>query len=86
MGKIKTPDWVLKGKEKPSKKKVSGKVFKIRLCPKCGSDDVNVVLGHEEGKGKGEWECKKCKWNGKPIKEEEVSEEKFLEIMEKKGE
>jgi len=84
MGKIKTPDWVLKGKEKkPAKKKV-GKTYKIRKCPKCGSLDVAVVLGYKEGKGKGEWECKKCKWNGKNVNEEEVSEEKFLEMMEQK--
>ena len=53
------------------KKKQAGKTFKIRKCPKCGSDDVSVVLGFDEGKGKGEWECKKCKWLGKNLKEEE---------------
>lgn len=83
MGRIKTPDWVLKGKEKPKVKK-AGKTYKIRKCPKCGSTDIGVVLGYEEGKGKGEWECKKCKWNGKNVNEEEVLEEKFLELMEKK--
>ena len=83
MSKIQTPDWVLKGKKKPQKKK-AGKTYKIRVCPKCSSSDVGVVLGYEEGKGKGEWECKKCKWMGKEIKEEELSEEEFLEGMEKK--
>ena len=83
MGKIQTPDWVLKGKEKPKLKKV-GKIYKIRKCPECGGVDIGVVLGYDEGKGKGEWACKKCKWAGKKPNEEEVSEDKFLEMMEKK--
>ena len=55
MSKLKTPDWILKGGKEPKKKKVSGKTFKIRRCPKCNSDDISVVLGFDEGKGKGEW-------------------------------
>jgi transcription elongation factor Elf1 len=77
MGKIKTPDWILKGSKKPSEKK-KGRMYKIRKCPKCGSAKVNVVLGEEEGKGKGEWECKQCKWKGTDISMEEVSEEEFM--------
>ena len=105
--KIQTPEWVLKGynseKEylgKTGKKKpASGKVFKIKKCPKCKSNDVKVVLTGKEGseeddsttssassqsKGRGEWECKKCKWRGKDVFEEEVSEDKFLEYLESK--
>ena len=85
MGKLKTPDWVLEGKKEPKEKKKS-KTFKIRKCPKCGSDDVFVVLGMDDGNGKGEWECKRCKWVGKILKEEEVSEDEFIKYLEKKGE
>lgn len=83
--------------EKTGKKKqVSEKTFKIKKCPKCGSSEINVVLtGKEEieeeeddsstannqGKSKGEWECKKCKWKGKNISEKEVSENEFLEYL-----
>jgi len=96
MGKLSTPDWIKEGysskeeyeKKKgiKNKKKKEGKVFKIRKCPKCGSDEVAVLLGNEEGKGKGEWECKKCKWTGRNINEEEVSEDEFMEYLDKKGE
>ena len=63
------------------KKKAVGKIFKIRKCPKCGSDEISVVLGFDEGKGKGEWECKKCKWVGKNAKEEEVFEDEFIKYL-----
>ncbi len=96
MGKLATPDWIKEGfsskeayeKSKGIKnnKKEKGKVFKIRKCPKCNSDDVSVLLGNEEGKGKGEWECKKCKWKGTNIKEEEVSEDEFMKYLDDKGE
>lgn len=94
---MKTPDWILQGfnseeehnKSKGIKKKSrtptgTGKTFKIRKCPKCRSDDVSVVLGFDEGKG--EWECKKCKWQGKNINEEEVSEKDFMKYLDEKGE
>src|SRR3989338_1419706 len=90
--KLSTPEWLLGGysseeeyiKSKGiNKKKISGKAFKIRKCPKCGSDDMGVVIGKEEGEGTGEWECHKCKWVGKNVKEEEISEEEFLSIAEK---
>jgi len=92
--KIQTPEWVLKGysSEKEylaktgKKKQVSGKSFKIKKCPKCKSGNISVFLGIEEGKGKGEWECKKCKWRGKDVLEEEVSEDEFLEHLEGIGE
>jgi transcription elongation factor Elf1 len=85
MGKLTTPDWILKGGKKPTKKKEKG-TFKIRKCPKCGSDEVQVVLTGEEGKGTGEWECKKCKWVGRNIVMDEVSEEEFMKYLDEKGE
>ncbi len=95
MGKLTTPDWVKEGFESKSAwekkkgikaKKPGEKTFKIRKCPKCGSDDVNVVLTGEEGKGSGEWECKKCKWAGKGVKIDEVGEEEFMKYLDEKGE
>ena len=55
MGKLKTPDWILQGKEKPKEKK-KGKTFKVRECPKCGSTNVSVVLSGEEGRKADSWE------------------------------
>ncbi len=80
--KIQTPDWILKGKEKP-KAKIKSKVYKVRKCPKCKSAEIGVVLGIEEGRGKGEWECRRCKWKGVEIINEEVGEEEFLKIFDK---
>lgn len=84
MGKIKTPDWILKGKEKSTEKKKLEKMFKIKVCPKCGSHDVGVVLTGEEGKGARDWECKKCKWTGKNIDEKELNEEEFMKYLDEK--
>ena len=77
-----------KTKEKaPAKaKKSSGKVFKIRVCPKCKSDNVFVVLTGEEGKGTGEWECRNCGWVGKDVAEKELDEEAFMVYLDEKGE
>jgi len=85
MGKLTTPDWILKGGKKPEKKKEKG-IFKIRKCPKCKSDDVQVLLTGEEGKGKGEWECKKCKWTGSDIAVSQVSEDEFMKYLDERGE
>ncbi|MBU2612571.1 MAG: hypothetical protein KKB62_02510 [Nanoarchaeota archaeon] len=78
--KIQTPDWILKG-DMPPKRKKQGKTFKIRMCPKCNSDKVSVVIGDV-----GKWECKECKWKGTKPKEEELEEEEFMEYLDKKGE
>lgn len=89
-GKLATPAWILEGYDspeeynkakgkKPEKKK--GKTYSIKVCPKCQSNNVQVVLTGEEGKNTGEWECKKCKWKGRNIGEKDVSEDEFLEIM-----
>jgi ribosomal protein S27AE len=89
--KIQTPEWVLKGfsseeeynKKKGIKaeKKEKG-VFKLRLCPKCGSDEVVIATSKERSK---EWECKKCKWVGANIKEKNVNEDEFMEYLDKKN-
>ncbi len=97
MGKLSTPDWIKEGfdskeayeksKGKSGKsKKAEGKTFKIRKCPKCESSDVNVVLTGEEGKTAREWECKKCKWHGKDIEEEELTEDEFMKYLDDNGE
>jgi len=65
-------------KGKKTEKK-TGKTFKVRECPKCSSDDVGVLLGSDEGKRTGEWECHKCKWTGKDIVEKKLTEDEFLD-------
>jgi len=67
-------------------KKPNEKTFKIRRCPKCNGDNVNVVLTGEEKKETGEWECKKCKWHGKDIEEEELTEDEFMKYLDDKEE
>ena len=95
--KLATPDWIKEGFDSPQeyakskgksvkKKSSEEKTFKLRLCPKCKSDNVNVVLTGEEGKGTKDWECKKCKWTGKNIDEKELTEDEFMEYLDKKGE
>jgi len=95
MGKLSTPDWVKEGygseeeynKAKGIKsKKKEGKTFKIKLCQKCKSDNVSVLLIGEEGKNKGEWECHKCKWVGRDVNEKELSEDEFMKYLDEKGE
>ena len=93
--KMKTSDWILEGYDSEEEynkakgiknKKISGKTFKLKRCPKCKSDEVGVVVGGEEGKGSKGWECKKCKWKGNDIKEDELSEEEFMKYLDDKGE
>jgi ribosomal protein L37AE/L43A len=90
-GKLSTPAWITEGYDspaeyekaigkKPESKKV-GKTFKVRKCPKCGSDEVGVVIGEV-----GVWECKKCKWTGRNIVEEELTEDEFMKYLDEKGE
>jgi hypothetical protein len=98
--KLSTPAWILEGYDSPEEynkakeidngKKKSGKIFKIKKCPKCDSDDVKVVLSGSDSEeisntGK-EWECKKCGWKGKNIKKQELSEEEFMKYLDDKGE
>jgi len=79
-GKLATPAWILKGEKKPKEKK-KGKIFRIKICPECGSDDVSVVGGE-----KPEWKCNKCDYRGKDIGEKEVSEDEFMKYLDDKGE
>lgn len=69
-----------------SKSRIKEKIFKVKKCPKCGSYNVNVVLTGEEGKSAKEWECKNCKWHGKNIEEEELTEDEFMKYLDEKGE
>ena len=97
--KLSTPDWIREGfdskedwekKHGMNKKKKEGKTFKVKKCPKCGSYDVNVVLSgsdsEEESNTGKQWECKKCKWNGSNIQEDELSEDEFMKYLDEKGE
>lgn len=94
--KLATPDWIKEGYDSPEdynkakglhkKKESSEKTFRVRRCPECESDSVAVVLGGEEGKGSNGWECKKCKWVGKNINEEELTEDEFMKYLDDKGE
>ena len=96
---MKTPDWILEGYDSPADynkakgiktEKKKGKTFKIRECPKCKSDEVGIVLSNSDSEEAGntgkQWQCRKCKWIGQNIKEEELSEEEFMKHLDKKGE
>ena len=87
--KLSTPAWILEGfdseeeynkkkgiKSKPKAK--TGEEFHVKVCPQCRSRDVSVVAREV-----GVWECKKCKWKGRNIEEESVSEEEYFKIIEK---
>ena len=97
--KLSTPAWILEGYDSPAaykkakgikKEKKSGKTFKIKVCPKCGSDNVGVVLSNmdsEEESNTGKmWECRKCKWSGRDIDEKELTEDEFMKYLDEKGE
>lgn len=88
--KLKTPDWIVEGynSEKEYSKakgivneKKSEKTFKLRKCPKCDGDNVEVVIGEA-----GMWKCKKCGHKGREFKEEELTEAEFMEYLDNKGE
>lgn len=64
-------------------KKKNEKTFKIRKCPKCNCDNVNITIGKEVT---GEWECNGCGWKGTEIKEEGLIEEEFMKYLDKRGE
>lgn len=92
--KLKTPEWILEGynseddylKATGKEKRKKGKTFKVKKCPKCGSDDVGVLLSgsdSEEGGGN-EWKCHKCKWKGEDIIKKELTEDELMEYMDSK--
>lgn len=93
--KLSTPDWIKEGYDSKAdynkakgikKEKKIGKTFRIRKCPKCGGDDIGVLLVGEEGKKAENWECRQCKWKGKDVAEEELSEEEFMKYLDERGE
>jgi DNA-directed RNA polymerase subunit M/transcription elongation factor TFIIS len=99
--KLATPDWIREGYDskadyekahgvKEKKKKAEQKTFKIRECPKCGSDDVGLVLSNmdseEESNTGKEWECHKCGWKGKNVVQKELTEDEFMKYLDEKGE
>lgn len=103
--KLATPQWILEGYNSPedyekacggSKKEVKkvskkkGKGIKVKICPKCGSEDVCVVLSgndtEEESNTGKEWECRECKWKGVDVDYKELSEDEFMEYLDKRGE
>jgi rubredoxin len=79
--KIQTPDWILKGEEGPKEEKKKGKTFNLRRCPECDSDELGVVIGEV-----GLWECRKCGWKGENVKEDELTEDEFMQYLDEKGE
>jgi hypothetical protein len=58
------------------------KIYKLKVCPDCDSEEVGIVLTGQEGKAPDEWVCRKCKWKGHEIKNIELSEDEFLERIE----
>jgi len=98
-GKLATPTWILEGFDSEadynkskgiSKDKKEGKVFKIRECPKCESDNVGIVLSNsdsEEDSSTGKsWECHKCGWIGSEVIQKELTEDEFMKYLDDKGE
>lgn len=59
------------------------RTHRVKKCPKCGSTEVFIVLIGEEGKKAENWECRACNWKGRSIEEKELSENEFLEHLEK---
>ena len=92
MSAMKTPDWIIEGfdskadweKKKGIKSKKKGKTYKVRNCPKCGGDVKIVLVG--EGKTADNWECHKCKWKGRDVKIDELTEDEFMKYLDEKGE
>ena len=94
--KVQTPDWILEGYDsKEAYEKAKGiksekkqkKAYKIKICPKCKSNNVGIVLSgndYEEESNTGrEWECRKCKWRGKDIVEKGLTDAEFINHLEK---
>ncbi len=92
MSAMKTPDWINEGYDSKAdyekakgihKEKKKGKTFRVKKCPECGSTEVEVILSGEEGKGSKGWGCKSCKWKGENSEEKEMSEDEFMEHLDK---
>ena len=66
--------------KKTKGKESKEKTFNVEYCPKCKSFDVAIALGAKLGT----WECKKCKYKG-DFPKKEMSEEEYLEYLDKQG-
>ena len=97
--KLTTPAWIIKGYDSKAdwekahgvkEEKNKGKVFKVRVCPKCKSDDVGLVLSNldleEETTTGKQWECHKCGWKGEEVVQKELTEDEFMKYLDDKGE
>ena len=93
--KLATPAWITEGYDSPAEynkakgvktEKKKGKTFGIKECPDCGSDEVGILLGGEEGKGSKGWQCRKCKWEGSNVVEKELTEDELMIYMDSKEE
>ncbi|MEA3329639.1 MAG: hypothetical protein U9Q06_02745 [Nanoarchaeota archaeon] len=65
----------------PAKKKKEKK-YVIKICPKCKSDNIGMVIGGQIGI----WECRDCGFKGPSMIEKEMTEDEYLDYEEKKGE
>jgi Zn ribbon nucleic-acid-binding protein len=62
------------------KKPAKEKTFKVKLCPKCKSDEITVVIGGQMGM----WECRGCGFRGPSFPEKEMTEEEYFDYLDKK--
>lgn len=56
------------------------KKYKLKKCPKCGSNSVSVVIGEI-----GLWQCMSCTWDGENIETVKVTEKEYLIFSEQKN-
>lgn len=61
--------------------KMKEKKFKVKLCPKCKSDDIGLAIGGNVGL----WECRKCGYRGVGIIEKEMTENEYFNYLDSKG-
>ena len=64
---------------KPKKEKKEKK-FKVKLGPKCSSDEVSIAVGSKVGT----WECKKCGYKGTDFINKEMTEEEYFDYLDSK--
>lgn len=53
------------------------KEYSLKVCPKCGSNDIKVVLN-----AIGLWECN-CSWKGRDVMHKKISKKEFIKFSEK---
>jgi ribosomal protein L37AE/L43A len=92
---MKTPDWILEGYDSKTEyekakgiknERKKGKIYNLKVCPKCGSDKVKILVGGKEGKGIKGWKCEGCGWKGHEVDIKELDEEEFMKYLDEKGE